>query len=139
MYVGLRILLTRNISYLLTPGFPCVFPFDFMGKTHCGCNHEEENNIVWCPTVVDALGKVIEGQGGICSPDCPIQSQTNRMTSSSYYQGLVIIKSGHPQNLAVSLCFYFSIAVSHISVEYQGNFNIEILFCMKPQCHIRSF
>ena len=54
----------------------CVFPFTFDGITHSTCTihgNADSEEKPWCSTKVDIHGVYIEGNWGVCSPECPVE------------------------------------------------------------------
>ena len=51
------------------PNKPCIFPFDYKGRTHFDCITVEHDQL-WCSTEVDANGSHIDGNWGNCGDEC---------------------------------------------------------------------
>ncbi|CAB4069744.1 PXDN [Lepeophtheirus salmonis] len=61
-----------------TDGIPCVFPFEYGGKTYKGCTViNDPESLPWCSTRTYSNGTHIGGKGfwGHCSLDCPDDSR----------------------------------------------------------------
>jgi hypothetical protein len=55
------------------PGKPCVFPFEFGGKSFDQCTWQRAgDDKAWCSTQVDSHGVLIIGKWGHCGAQCPI-------------------------------------------------------------------
>ena len=57
-------------------GKPCVFPFEYSGRTYDKCtSRDSDNGQPWCATEVDATGYVVDNAWGDCLDGCPGTSE----------------------------------------------------------------
>ena len=53
-------------------GKPCIFPFEYAGKTYDRCTtRDSDNGQPWCATQVDSDGYVVDNAWGDCLDGCP--------------------------------------------------------------------
>jgi len=55
-------------------GSPCIFPFKYENVEYKSCTSVDNNNVLWCPTTVNANQEYVSGLWGNCSAEVPPQS-----------------------------------------------------------------
>ena len=67
---------TTKITFFIIQGCggpdankPCIFPFEYSGKTYSKCTAKEHDQ-PWCSTEVDGYGKHVKGKWGNCDSNC---------------------------------------------------------------------
>merc|ERR1712048_1266675 len=57
-------------------GKKCRFPFTFEGKTYNECTTAGNDDTLWCATMTDSSGLMLNGQWGNCEEACSTSTAT---------------------------------------------------------------